>query len=245
MQRARFGKGQPNWAALHGFTGSGAAFESVETALPGAWWRPELPGHESQAWPASITDFASLCAFITERLQAELPSPRILLGYSMGGRIGAAAWMAHPSLFEGAVLIGVHPGGLTPEARAHRTETDRARAEALKQDPQAFLQAWDRQAMFGARPSPRRSVVDGPGLARALLASSLADMPDCRSFLEARHREGRLSILVGEHDEKFRGLWGHRARLVPATHHDVLSEAPTAVVEAAEDLRRRLRSLPD
>lgn len=94
--------------------------------------------------------------------------------------------------------------------------------------------------MFGPRPPLPRSRIDGPQLARALLASSLADMPDCRAFLDQGVEEARVSLLVGEHDEEFRRLWGRMATIVDGAHHDVLSQRPEVVRVAARALWNRL-----
>ncbi len=68
-------------------------------------------------------------------------------------------------------------------------------------------------------------------------------MPDCRPFTSERLREGRVTVLVGEHDAKFRSLWGAAAEVVRGAHHDVVHDCPEEVAKAAEALR--LRILPD
>jgi len=211
--------------------------------LKGTVWTPDLPGHGHASWRPELRRFEDLVAWLDRFLKTEVPPPRLLLGYSMGARLGAVAWMRAPELFEGAVLVGVHPGDLDGPSRDQRAKEDHDRARRLRDDPKRFLTEWDRLPMFGHRGPQERPWADGEALAQAMGTASLAHMPDCRSFLETQDAKGRLELLVGEHDAKFREIWGARGRVIPGAHHDVVNDAPVAVAAAAEALR--LRNLPD
>lgn len=241
----------PTWVALHGWGSSPRAFlplcHPAETgATPGfrgvedgatprfrgaVLWGAELFGHGNvgvaSGFPESI-----------EALAASLPPPpRYLVAYSFGARLGLAAWAVHPDLWLGATLIGVHPGLLDAQSREARRRLDMERAAALRsQGVERFFAEWDRQPLFGDRPpQPRmREGHDAPALARALVCTSLADMPDLHATLRSRSGSGQVRLLVGERDVKFRRLLEpFGARVVEGCAHDVLTEQPDVVLEHA------------
>jgi len=232
---------------LHGFGSAAAAFDLVAQRLSGtvALWSADGFGHRGVPWPADVVDFNSGVRALIERI-AHVPAPRYLLGYSMGGRLGLAAWAQRPTLFEGATLIGVHPGLITSSERAGRERLDRERALRLQQLGTAdFFREWDALPLFEGRGSddfPWRDEHDASALARAFELWSLAHQPDLRPTLTDRWRRGIAQLLVGQRDEKFKRLlapWS--PQILPGTH-DLLTASPDLVARAVRQHRSRLAS---
>jgi 2-succinyl-6-hydroxy-2,4-cyclohexadiene-1-carboxylate synthase len=149
-----------------------------------------------------------------ESLGKKMGVGRVLLGYSMGGRLAMA--MLALGGWDGAILVSCHPG-LTSEAeRRARLASDRTWAERFETEPwEAVVSAWNSQAVFaGDAPSVRKEAdFDRHQLALALRAGSLGVQPDYRPMLAG------LAIpvlwMAGELDEKYVGIGRECAGLNP------------------------------
>lgn len=232
------GSGPINLVGLHGFGGASDAFAEVASRLPEvASWSADLFGHRRQPWPDEVTDFASAVDRIASAIDA-VPGPRYLVGYSMGGRLGLAAWARSPERFVGGTLVGAHPGLRTQAQRAERRALDRERAQRLRAvGVSAFFEDWDRSPLFSGRRAasqPWRSehTLD---LARAFETLSLAGQPDLGSFLEGMVTRGRARVVVGERDEKFRRLLARWHPGVLPGGHDLLTESPHLLARAVRE----------
>jgi len=133
-----FGTGR-RIGALHGFTLTGAQFET----LAGAglqFHAPDLPGHgatvvESADVPTTIGALGAWLATFDE------PIP--LLGYSQGGRMALLVALEYPLLVERLILVSASPGLRGEEQRMARRSRDEAlaqRIEAIGLD--AFIDEW-------------------------------------------------------------------------------------------------------
>lgn len=131
---------------------------------------------------------------------------RVLLGYSLGGRLALHALLDDPGLWDAAVIVAAHPGLASEEERVARRAADAGwSGAALKQDWGAFLTAWEGQEIF-------HGAVELPGDRRLLLARRAAV---ARSFIdwslgaqqELTPELGRIGCPVvwvaGAWDEKF------------------------------------------
>ena len=234
----------PNTLLLHGFTGTGADWDLWPDDAPAAL-APDLPGHGSSPDPAG--DFA---AEIRRLLDALPASVERLVGYSLGGRIALCLLAAAPERFSAAAIVSAHPGLFNPAQRNGRRALDQRWIALLhEQGIRAFVAAWESQALFatqaGLPPAVlaaqrRRRLAQRPdGLAGSLACFGLARMPDTWGAL-ARW-PGRLSWLAGASDDKFvaiakrvgRERPATDLRLVPDAGHNLLLEAPGAVLDAA------------
>ena len=118
---------------IHGFTGSPASFDGLARALArrGAarLCRPTLLGHGPQqptvglerGGPCQAARPEPVHGRVADRFEAEVDriaalvvregfAGSHLLGYSLGARVALGLLARHACLFEGATLIGVHPG---------------------------------------------------------------------------------------------------------------------------------------
>ncbi|MGF1508696.1 MAG: alpha/beta fold hydrolase [Myxococcota bacterium] len=226
-----FGASGRMWVALHGFGGDADRFRPLADHLVAhRLWAPDLPGHRYTAWPkvGPVGAFSTVVSQIRCAVRG-IDGPRWLLGYSLGGRLGLVAWSEEPSLFEGAILIGVHPGLESAHARRERAAQDDLRARDLRaKGVAAFFSEWDRLPLFGGRGPISRPEHDADSLAEALAGLSLGRMPSVRPFARASARRGRLTGVAGQHDPKFRELLGQLGptEVAPDCHHDVVTEQP-------------------
>lgn len=124
--------------ALHGFTGSGSDFDFPKSYFPEnyRWDTPDLP-------PLGLDE---LCAFLRSRWE-KLPAtrPRILLGYSMGGRIALhLAYRLNWRPEDKLVLVSASPGIDDAREREARRLADEALAERIETTASAekFYAEW-------------------------------------------------------------------------------------------------------
>ncbi|MCK6508494.1 alpha/beta fold hydrolase [Myxococcota bacterium] len=131
---------------------------------------------------------------------------RILVGYSMGGRLALHALLEQPDLWAGAMIISAHYGLRDQAAREARKQHDAQWAARFRtMDWDALMQAWDQQSVFGGqadqRPLRQESDFDRESLARALEVWSLGNQDYLLPALyDVRHK---LCWLVGAEDTKF------------------------------------------
>ncbi len=234
----------PDLVLLHGFTQTGRSWQAVAHALAGRYRSaaPDLPGHGdfAERRPAS---FAACDAYLRALTDG---GGFTLCGYSMGGRVAL-----HAALTLGAdrvrrlVLVGASPGLADTGERIARAAEDAAladRIEAIGVD--AFVREWGAQPLFAGIPRGVAEAIDAdrrrntaPGLAAALRGLGTGVMPPLWERL------GELAmpveLVVGERDEKFRGIAARmaeripdaRVHVVPNAGHVAHLEAPDVVVE--------------
>jgi len=232
----------PDLVLLHGFTQTGRSWQPIGHALAGRYRSasPDLPGHGdfAERRPAS---FIACDAY----LRALTDAPFTLVGYSMGGRVALHAALSLGDRVRRLVLVGASPGLADAGARAARAAEDAAladRIEAIGVD--AFVREWGAQPLFAGIPRGVADLIDADrrrntasGLAAALRGLGTGGMPPLWERL------GELAmpveLVVGERDEKFRGLAAQmaeriadvRVHVVPGAGHAAHLEAPDALVE--------------
>lgn len=146
------------------------------------------------------------------------PKQRILLGYSMGGRLSLHALLAQPGPWTAAIIVSSHPGLESEQERAERRAADAAWAtRALKGDWSDLIAAWDKQP-----------VLAGPGDISSRNALALRRREIARAFVDwslgaQEPLWQKLPQLVmptlwiaGEGDVKFRLLARRAASLCPS-----------------------------
>lgn len=228
---------------LHGFTQTGRSWAPVVAELGERYrcFAPDLPGHgdATERRPATFDAVAAyLGALRIERFT--------LCGYSMGGRLALATALRLPQRVGRLVLIGATPGLADTADRAARRRADAELAARIERiGIAAFVDEWGRQPLFASQP---RGVAEAaredrlrssaPGLAAALRGMGTGAMDP----LWDRLGELRMpvTLLAGEHDEKFRAIADRMAPalpdasvvVVPGAGHAVHLEAPYAIAEA-------------
>lgn len=141
--------------------------------------------------------------------------PCVLVGYSMGGRIGLALALRHPELFSKAVIVSSSPGLRTEEERAARRKSDEGIARKIERNFEGFIEFWYDQPLFATLKSHalfrevevQRKQGSPEHLARALRRLGTGNQPSFWNELP----ECRVPILffIGEKDTKYVEI-GHR-----------------------------------
>jgi len=118
--------------------------------------------------PVDMARFGQLLnALVRPSAAAAPPARRVLLGYSMGGRLALHALLSergHP--WDAAVIVSAHPGLEEKSQRAARREADAEWAAAAHSgDWSEMLERWNAQPIFSAG-GGMRPVADRAGLVR-------------------------------------------------------------------------------
>lgn len=192
---------------LHGAVGQAADWQGF--SVPGWAMRRVDLWRFLACCPMPIAEFGRA---LNEEARAT-PGPRVLLGYSMGGRLALHALLEKDSPWDAVIVVSAHPGLESEEERSVRRVQDAEwAARALQMDWRDFLTAWNSQPVLGG---------ESAGMAdRSMLASRKQEV--ARSFMDwslgaqeplwDRLPEIRVPLrwIVGGRDEKFR-LLGERA----------------------------------
>jgi pimeloyl-ACP methyl ester carboxylesterase len=100
---ATYGHGAPRVVALHGWARTHADFDRVLDGCDAV--ALDLPGHGATPEPPADWGSPEYAALVADVLR-ELASPPVLVGHSLGGRIGVHVAAASPQLIRGLVLTG-------------------------------------------------------------------------------------------------------------------------------------------
>jgi 2-succinyl-6-hydroxy-2,4-cyclohexadiene-1-carboxylate synthase len=227
---------------LHGFTHTGASWDPVVAAL-GERYRalaPDIRGHGARSEHEPVTLEA-----VIDDLAALAPERFTLVGYSMGGRIALHAGFALGERVERLVLIGASPGLADSGEREARREADeRLAAEIERSSIEEFAERWAQTPVLAGQPPEVLAAVHADrlrnrpgGLARALRGLGTGALPSLWDRL--RELSVRVTLVVGERDEKFRAIAQRmeaalpdaRLHVVAGAGHAVQLEAPDVVAE--------------
>jgi 2-succinyl-6-hydroxy-2,4-cyclohexadiene-1-carboxylate synthase len=230
----------PNVVLLHGFTHTGASWDPVVAALGERYnvLAPDIRGHGSASDPVPVSLDAVL-----EDVATLAPANFTLAGYSMGGRIALHAGLALPDRIERLVLIGASPGIADPaEREARRKADDRLADEVETMTIEAFAERWAQTPVLAGQSPDVLAAVNADrlrsqpaGLVRALRGLGTGALPSLWERLS--EISVPVALVVGERDEKFRGIASEMAAalpqaetvVVPGAGHAVHLEAPGAV----------------
>ncbi|MGB0369727.1 MAG: alpha/beta fold hydrolase [Opitutales bacterium] len=238
--------------ALHGFLGCGSDFDPLKEALKSriALYAPDLPGHGSRGGDREITLDSTLDT-LKKIYEQQKPGPRILLGYSMGGRI-ALNWATHePDRFDQIILISTSPGIQSVEARAARILQDQEWMTKLQSMERSdWLDTWERQPVFNtSTPIPQevqtalrsqKLEADANGWIASMQGLGNGILPYLDHPFNTLNNPALL--LSGEHDHKFRQFHHHLAQpkhvsnvSIPGAGHRPHLECPETTAQTIID----------
>lgn len=176
--------------ALHGFLGSPLDWQGEMTHVPNLF--------------SQIAPFWEWAKNFNRYAEEICDQERILVGYSMGGRLALHALIDNPTLWKRAVILSANPGICSNPKE--RIMADQAWAKRFEEEPwDELMLAWNEQAVFGGK-APQRQEKDFSrnALSKALTTWSLGKQENLLEKIEA------LSIpilwLTGERDVKFTAL---------------------------------------
>ena len=231
---------------LHGFAGTGRAWDSVVERLDGERYTalaPDLRGHGAARDARPVTFEACVADVL-----AAAPGRFVLCGYSMGGRIAQHVALAAPERVERLVLVAT-TAGLDDDAQraARRADDERLAAFADAATIEQFADRWAAQPLFAGTPPAaariwREDILrnDPRALARVLRGMGTGAMAPLWERLATLTLPA--TVLAGAGDAKFVALAERLAGalgdaelvVVPEAGHGLPREAPAAVVAAIE-----------
>ena len=221
------GQGPPV-AALHGFTGAVATWESFVRAAQGEHTiiSIDLLGHGASDAPADskryrmercIEDLSGLLDYLTiQRVH--------WLGYSMGGRIALSAAEALPQRTSSLVLESGSPGLATAEQRAARVREDEDLADWIEEvGIERFVEHWEALPLFASQTRLPISIRDRLraqrlknrplGLANSLRGIGTGAQPPPHQRLS--DLTAPTLLIAGEEDHKFVAIAQEVHRAIP------------------------------
>lgn len=231
---------------LHGFAGTGRAFDGVIAALPPERYTPialDLPGHGSRSDIEGPITYERCVDLVL----AQSPSSFVLCGYSMGGRVALRTALAAPERVSRLVLVSATAGIESERERQARLAADELLAAQVESEPiDRFVERWRSQPMFAEESSTVRALASADhrrnttaGIAAALRGIGAGAMPPLWERLHELSMP--VVVLAGERDAKYRALGERVAATVPngSFHvvvggHGLLLENPAAVARAIE-----------
>lgn len=207
---------------LHGFLGSPRDFDALHQQGHNIW-APDLASRVT-----SSTTWLGLC----DELLSEVREPHVVVGYSMGARLGLALALRAPWLIAAAVVVSASPGLKTAEERTLRRTHDQTwMAQMQQQPPKEFLNAWYRQSIFASfcqHPSYpehflRRSTVDVRQQALVLERLGLGAQPSLWDALE--QLQVPVYWMCGALDTKFVAIGKEVSSVAPNIQLRVVANA--------------------
>jgi 2-succinyl-6-hydroxy-2,4-cyclohexadiene-1-carboxylate synthase len=156
-------------------------------------------------------------------------TPKVLLGYSMGGRLALHALLENPHPWRAAVIVSAHPGLEDGKEREARRAADAEWAtRALTLPWPEFLAAWDAQPALGATFPRPPGAAGAMAMRRREIARSFVDWSlGAQQPLWERLPEIAIPVLwvAGENDSKFLALARRAVERMPQA---TLAVAPGA-----------------
>jgi len=240
---------------IHGFSGSPESWRRVAALLDVPGHALAVCGHGGENPPATSrgpTSFEAEVDRLGAVVQAEAAAPRLVVGYSLGGRLALGLLVRHPDLFLGAVLIGANPGISGEDARVARRRDDERWARLIEEEGLAvFDNEWSALPLFASqhdldagRLAEQRRIRlshDPAALGAAMRTLGLGAMPDYRRAL--RDVACRVELIVGGLDPKFESLARQMAKTLPnASVHVVEGAGHNVLLEAPAELARLLNA---
>ena len=155
------------------------------------------------------------------------------VGYSMGGRVGLHAALAHPDRVEALVLIGATAGLDSESERLHRRAADEALAARIESiGVPAFIDEWLANPLFAGLGEEQAQRSDrlrntSEGLATSLRSTGTGTQEP----LWDRLADIDIPVLViaGERDDKFRAIGERLSAGLPRSTFEIVSEAGHSV----------------
>ncbi len=182
-----------NIYTLHGFLGSPRDWNSI------------IEGHHVDLFQPPLLDFSTWAQNFNTQAKQNTDSKRVLIGYSLGGRLALYALDQDPEMWDAAVIISTNPGLTSEEAKQARKEHDEKWAKRFETEEwDSLMRAWNGQGVFTNTMERHEKDYSREVLANSLRQWSLGGQ---KNFFP-RLSELSLPILwiAGQNDDKFATL---------------------------------------
>lgn len=189
--------------ALHGFLGKPSDWDQHQFDYP-VVAHPLSCNATMSEWAQHFNDAVS-----------KESGKRVLLGYSLGGRLALHALLQQPNLWDAAILISTHTGLSTPEEILARHSADSKWAKRFEGETWSTLtRDWNAQVIFARDPGIPRFERDycRQDLAKILRQWSLAQQDNLLPKLA--ELQVPTLFVAGQQDPKFT----HIAKACGLTH---------------------------
>ncbi len=205
----------PIWLGIHGFTGTGADFESWFNHLSPElnWEAPDLPGHGRWLGPRDpeLCSMEACVAMLEARIEAA-SRPVIVVGYSLGGRVALNFAARRSHLIKGLVLIGANPGIREERLRHERLRWEAELCQRLRDEGvEDFMSYWQSLPIINTQnripdhirlPMRERRLLCNPeGLTQSLRTMGTGSMVSLWDALP--NIECPVLYCAGEEDQKY------------------------------------------
>lgn len=194
------------------------------------WWSVDymnIPG----LGPAG--DFSSWARNFNMKIRQQFPEgPRVLAGYSLGGRLALHALRAAPELYDQAILVSTNPGLIRDKDKEDRARADQQWARKfLESSWNPLLAEWNGQSVFkNSLEEPLRFEVNyaRPQLAQALVDWSLSRQEDFRPLVSKQ--SSKILWVSGEKDIKYASIAMELKRNAPALQVEIFEKSSHRVL---------------
>lgn len=221
--------------ALHGAFGDAADWNPLASEIDQQQFRA------ADLWVDAFDLPLREAAEVLNQSVSAIDSSPVLLGYSMGARLGLHALIADSTLWNGAILVAPHPGLSAADARHSRRVRDDLWAKRFEELPWSeFWGEWTSQAILTTA-CPRPLPPERRARRRCLEHWSLSEQDDLRPRLD--QIECPVLWVTGEWDERFTDLGSAcvplipkgRQVIVPGAGHRVPWDAPDVFAELVRE----------
>lgn len=210
--------------ALHGFLGTPKDWEpcNIPNLLAIDLHHPNFPSPSKgfHAWASAFNEYIH-----------SLPKiPRILMGYSMGGRLALHAFIQDSSLWNSAIFLSTHPGLKSSEEKKLRFANDEKWAKRFQTEPwEPLMQDWNSQPVFKNSVLPHRpeSAFDRQKLSEDFTGWSVAHQEDLAPAIQKISKP--FIWAVGEHDTKFINVSPSKPHIVANCGHRIPYDRPESI----------------
>jgi 2-succinyl-6-hydroxy-2,4-cyclohexadiene-1-carboxylate synthase len=203
---------------LHGFSGSGAVFKSLQEAVyPRRSFALDLIGHGKTDSPSdekrySVENQLKDLHQIIKSLNIAMCN---LLGYSMGGRLAIRFALQNPRLIKHLVLESTNSGIEDTSELEERILRDAKLANEIRADFPTFLQKWNRLPLFNSpddAPETTHKLFgdiqknqNPEGLANSLTGFGAGSMQPVANKLHEISAD--VLVITGSADYKYTEMW--------------------------------------
>jgi 2-succinyl-6-hydroxy-2,4-cyclohexadiene-1-carboxylate synthase len=217
--------------ALHGFLGMPKDwdfFKPMLSVCPISLFSYGIPKEGFWAWSRNFNRWIS----------NQAPSKRLLLGYSLGGRLAMHALLENPSLWDSAIMISANPGLHSDAERGERKKQDSIWSQRFLEEPWDKLMAsWNNQAIFQTVWKRLEKDFSRRALADALTGWSLGIQENLRRDLAKLAKP--ILWIAGGKDPRYEAIARDMAELHPLSQcwiepnsaHRVPWEAPDLFID--------------
>lgn len=204
---------------LHGNLQTPRVWDFACRALPWQSCAPDL-------WASLAASMGEWAKTFCQQASA-YKGKRVLIGYSLGGRLAMQALIEKPDLWAGAILIAAHPGSQDSQLRQQWLDNDRYWANRFKQDDWKQLMAdWEAQPLFSGIPNPQppqEDHLDRDKVAKAFINYSKGRQADMLIALQAH--VPAILYLTGEYDSAYCEHGSKLEASLPGLRHLVVADA--------------------